>query len=223
MAWENRKGKLYYTRSRRVRGKVVREYFGRGEAAEKAAAEDEERREATRRAARRFRERERQDTPLLECIAILDALLHHVMTERGYHNPHGTRWYRKRLPRTESRSAANAAHASTPPPVSPPAGLPLRPSAVDLPPLDRPEIAEKYPRAGKVTHHRPASPPYRSHRKLRRPARRPDRGVPRSPTHQPRGGAATRIGAFILPERPNTRSSGATRVFSPRSRTPLKE
>src|SRR4051812_11680136 len=54
MSWEPRRGtsRRYYTRSRRVGGRVVREYVGTGEHAEAAAREDAERR------ARREQERD---------------------------------------------------------------------------------------------------------------------------------------------------------------------
>ena len=45
MGWE--KGR-YYTRTRRVDGKVVREYFGCGPEAERAAREDDEARDRRR-------------------------------------------------------------------------------------------------------------------------------------------------------------------------------
>jgi hypothetical protein len=41
MAWEKRGTRRYYTRTRRICGRRVREYYGNGERAEQVAAEDE--------------------------------------------------------------------------------------------------------------------------------------------------------------------------------------
>jgi hypothetical protein len=61
MGWEKReRGGLYYTRSRRVDGRVVREYFGTGPLAEIVALEDDlERLQKEEEAAYRKEERER--------------------------------------------------------------------------------------------------------------------------------------------------------------------
>jgi hypothetical protein len=50
MAWVTRNGYRYYYRTQRIDGKVKRIYCGTGEAAAKAAAEDEAIRQAKREA-----------------------------------------------------------------------------------------------------------------------------------------------------------------------------
>jgi len=54
MVWEKRGQQFFYYRSRKVNGRVIREYLGRGQRAVKAAAEDTER-QAVRNQERRER------------------------------------------------------------------------------------------------------------------------------------------------------------------------
>lgn len=105
MAWETRQhGTRYYTRSRRVAGRVVREYVGRGLLGELAAREDAARREARRTvqsAARAARQREREaDRQLRELVATIDrqaaTLTTITLTAAGYHRPKRGIWRRRR-------------------------------------------------------------------------------------------------------------------------------
>lgn len=104
MAWEEReRGGRYYTRSRRVGGRVVREYVGTGYVAELAARWDEVSREQETMA-RVERGRRRQ-----EWLAILkggggfdpdlrdaaDKVVEAIMIAAGYHR-HGTIWRLRR-------------------------------------------------------------------------------------------------------------------------------
>jgi hypothetical protein len=74
MGWQERSGgRRYYTRSLRREGRVVRQYVGRGDAAEAAAAADRDRRaardaerEASRLALSRLAEVDRQVAVLCE-------------------------------------------------------------------------------------------------------------------------------------------------------------
>ena len=102
MAWESRNGGgRYYTRSKRVDGRVVREYVGSGPIAELIAALDaESRRERDeRRATRNARRAELEST-----IALLDrswegvlGLVRAVLVSNGYYRHHRGEWRRRRV------------------------------------------------------------------------------------------------------------------------------
>ena len=89
MAWEQRKrGGWYYTRSRRVNGRVVREYVGGGLRGELAAAEDTRKR-AVREAQRKVRAEEqqrlnRQDVPLEKLNTLCSELVQQLLEAAGY-------------------------------------------------------------------------------------------------------------------------------------------
>ena len=99
MAWEKRRGKgAYYTRSRKVNGRVTRQYVGHGPAAELAAAEDALRREERRALARqRGEERARvrgADTLLLRLCGLADLVARAELVARGFTCRRGE-WRRK--------------------------------------------------------------------------------------------------------------------------------
>ena len=105
MAWESReRGGLYYTRSRRVNGKVVREYVGGGVLGELAArmdAADRQRREEEKEAWREERE------SLEELVELIDELCQDVETlaqatllAAGFRRHNRGEWRRKRGSRT---------------------------------------------------------------------------------------------------------------------------
>ena len=101
MGWERRsRGGLYYTRSRRVGGRVVREYVGTGLAAELAArldAAERGRRGARAAAGRAERERlDAADATLAELSAVADALARSALLLAGYHRHDRGEWRRRR-------------------------------------------------------------------------------------------------------------------------------
>ena len=99
MGWEARGRRRYYTRSKRVNGRVVREYVGAGPVAELAAAADALRR-ADRRAAmeaRRAEDARWRETlaPLLELSRGADLMARAALLAGGYHR-HARTWRKKR-------------------------------------------------------------------------------------------------------------------------------
>lgn len=100
MGWERRKrGGLYYTRSKRVGGRVVREYVGCGATAQAIATLDAMDREE-REVARARRDHERAGPLAVEgalgaLSASLDALVGSTLEAHGYHARKG-QWRRRR-------------------------------------------------------------------------------------------------------------------------------
>ena len=99
--WERReRGGLYYTRSRKEGGKVVREYVGGGILGELAARMDaEERRLREEEKASRREERERLDAlaaPIEELCEAAEVIARAALIASGYHQHNRGEWRKKR-------------------------------------------------------------------------------------------------------------------------------
>jgi hypothetical protein len=103
VSWESRGGRgRYYTRSRWVNGRIVREYVGGGQRGEQAAAEDARRR-AERRAevdrVRDYRARHRSADGFLDALAAdVDLLVEAVLIGAGFHRRNRGPWRKRRAP-----------------------------------------------------------------------------------------------------------------------------
>ena len=101
MAWETRNGKgRYYTRSRRIDGRIKREYVGTGEAADLAVELDAIRREHRRVEAVAWRELrakiEGLDNELASFFGVVDEQVRATLATEGYHQHKRGEWRRKR-------------------------------------------------------------------------------------------------------------------------------
>jgi hypothetical protein len=101
MGWETRRGGgSYYTRSRKVGSRIIREYVGTGLVAELAAEQDAEAR------AEKLAERERLQheaarwasakVPMTELSELLDGLTAAALIAAGYHRHHRGAWRKRR-------------------------------------------------------------------------------------------------------------------------------
>ena len=101
MGWETRqRGGRYYTRSRKVNGRVVREYVGTGQLAELAAMLDAEERRERAAAREQARQMEGRDAPAVAALAelgrVLDGLAAAFLIGAGYRRHHRGEWRRRR-------------------------------------------------------------------------------------------------------------------------------
>ncbi len=105
MAWETRqRGGRYYTRSRKVGGRVVREYIGTGALAELIAAQDTEARAERLAVSVALRaEQERlapAETALAELDALAELLAHAALVAAGYRRHNRGAWRKRRAYQT---------------------------------------------------------------------------------------------------------------------------
>ena len=101
MAWETRRGRgRYYTRSKRVAGRVVREYVGGGVAGDVAAELDALERAARAAAAAAWRAELERLEELDGAVAAFDgaveALARAALLAAGYRQHHRGEWRRRR-------------------------------------------------------------------------------------------------------------------------------
>jgi hypothetical protein len=101
MGWETRKrGGRYYTRSKKINGRVVREYVGGGELAAAIALLDAEERadRSAERAAWRERERKLDEAEevLQNLSDTIEAYARAVLYAAGYHRHKNGEWRRRR-------------------------------------------------------------------------------------------------------------------------------
>jgi hypothetical protein len=113
MGWEKRKrGGTYYTRSRKINGRVVREYVGTGPLAELAAEMDSlerRRREEDAEAWRAERERlEALEAPVARLCEITEALAHDTLLASGYRRHNRGEWRKRRVSTTKQNMTAGS-------------------------------------------------------------------------------------------------------------------
>jgi hypothetical protein len=101
MGWETRRGRgRYYTRSRKVNGRIIREYVGTGLVAKLAAQQDAEARAQRRAERKRLQQEEARwastAAPLEELSHLLDGLTAAALFTAGYHQHHRGAWRKRR-------------------------------------------------------------------------------------------------------------------------------
>jgi len=112
MGWETRaNGGRYYTRSRRIDGRVVREYVGCGRKGELAAMADAQRR-ATRKADRATIRAEQErvraiDAALMDLHRTVDQLTRGALLAAGFER-HKRQWRKRRDDPSETDGAGQA-------------------------------------------------------------------------------------------------------------------
>ena len=100
VGWEERRGRPYYYRARKLGGRVVKEYVGTGPAADLAAEQDAAERRERAAARERARQIESREAPAVAALAelgrVLDGLAAAFLIGAGYRRHHRGEWRRRR-------------------------------------------------------------------------------------------------------------------------------
>ena len=98
MGWEHRaRGGPYYIRYTNRDGREHREYFGRGPASERAAAEDAKNQAERERERAEWKQLEEMDNDVADFSDIVDFLSQGALLTEGFHQHHRGEWRRWKI------------------------------------------------------------------------------------------------------------------------------
>jgi hypothetical protein len=98
MGWEYRaRGGPYYVRHTKRNGREIREYFGRGPEAEKAAAEDARKQAERERERMEWKQLEELDSEVTEFSDLVDFLSKGTLLTEGFHQHHRGEWRKRSI------------------------------------------------------------------------------------------------------------------------------
>jgi hypothetical protein len=95
MAWERRGNQKFYYRSRKINGRVVREYLGRGDRAKRADLEDAQRRETREKERAEGQTWEAMDEHIAQLHQLTKLLSHSYLVNAGFYQHHRGEWRRR--------------------------------------------------------------------------------------------------------------------------------
>jgi len=107
VSWEQRRTQHYYYRSRKIRGRIIRQYYGRGNQAERAATEDAERRAEHERERTERQHIQALNTETTTLYQHATTLVKAVYLIEGYHQHHRSEWRKRRTHITQEGDSMN--------------------------------------------------------------------------------------------------------------------
>jgi hypothetical protein len=103
MSWERRGNGSYYYRCHKVNGRSVKEYFGNGPTAHRAAAEDRQKREARQKAAQEPETRRAAEEAAKEITKSIRIVTEAAFHAAGFHQHSRGAWRRRHVKKAVSQ------------------------------------------------------------------------------------------------------------------------